>query len=126
MRLKNKNAIITGSANGIGKAIAELFAKEGANVIVADIEEDAGLSTAENINKESGNAKYIKVDTSDIASVQNMVQSGSNMVQNRAKNMVQTLFKWSSNCGSNVAQNRSMCGLKLSNLPVCNCMIFPV
>ena len=75
MRLKNKNAIITGSANGIGKAIAELFAKEGANVIVADIEEDAGLSTAENINKESGNAKYIKVDTSDIASVQNMVQS---------------------------------------------------
>ena len=75
MRLKNKNAIITGSANGIGKAIAELFAKEGANVIVADIEEDAGLNTAENINKESGNAKYIKVDTSDTASVQNMVQS---------------------------------------------------
>ena len=43
MRLKNKNVIVTGSGNGIGRAIAEIFAKEGANVIVADIEEDSGL-----------------------------------------------------------------------------------
>ena len=75
MRLKNKNAVITGSANGIGKAIAELFAKEGANIVVADIEEKAGLKTVENINNEGGNATYIKVDTSDMNSVQNMVEN---------------------------------------------------
>ncbi|MEC7838094.1 MAG: SDR family oxidoreductase [Chloroflexota bacterium] len=75
MRLKNKNAVITGSANGIGKAIAELFAKEGANIVVADIEDKAGLKTVENINNEGGNATYIKVDTSDMNSVQNMVEN---------------------------------------------------
>ena len=51
MRLKDKNAIITGSGNGIGKATAELFAKEGANVVVADIEEDSAKETVENIKK---------------------------------------------------------------------------
>jgi len=74
MRLKNKNVIVTGSGNGIGRAIAEIFAKEGANIIVADIEEDSGLQTVENITNAFGNAKYINVDTSDISSVQNMVQ----------------------------------------------------
>ena len=39
MRLENRNAIVTGSGNGIGRAIAILFAKEGANVIVADIDD---------------------------------------------------------------------------------------
>ena len=74
MRLKNKNVIVTGSGNGIGRAIAEIFAKEGANIIVADIEEDSGLETVRNITKASGNAKYVKVDTSDIDSVQSMVK----------------------------------------------------
>lgn len=37
MKLQNKVAVITGAASGMGKAIAELFAKEGANVIVADL-----------------------------------------------------------------------------------------
>ena len=73
MRLKDKNAIITGSGNGIGKATAELFAKEGANVIVADIEEDSAKETVENIKKSGGEADFIKVDTSDLDSVERMV-----------------------------------------------------
>jgi|TARA_B110000263_G_scaffold211288_1_gene194173 NAD(P)-dependent dehydrogenase (short-subunit alcohol dehydrogenase family) len=74
MRLKNKNAIITGSGNGIGRAIAILFAKEGANVTVADIEEDSGHKTVDLINKDGGKAVYIKVDTSKIDSVQKMIK----------------------------------------------------
>ena len=73
MRLKDKNAIITGSGNGIGKATAELFAKEGANVVVADIEEDSAKETVENIKKSGGEADFIKVDTSDLDSVERMV-----------------------------------------------------
>ena len=42
MRLKDKAAIVTGAAHGIGRAIAELYAEEGAAVLLADIDETAG------------------------------------------------------------------------------------
>ncbi|GIT59989.1 MAG: hypothetical protein Ct9H300mP19_19370 [Dehalococcoidia bacterium] len=45
--MKGKNAIVTGSGNGIGRAIALRFAAEGANVTVAEIEEDSGRETVE-------------------------------------------------------------------------------
>ena len=41
-RLKNKVAIVSGGANGIGRAVCSRFVKEGARVIVADLKEDAG------------------------------------------------------------------------------------
>ena len=50
MRLNNRTAIVTGSGNGIGRATAILFAKEGANVIVAEIEEDTGNETVETVS----------------------------------------------------------------------------
>ena len=75
MRLRNRNAIVTGGGNGIGRAIACLFAEEGANVVVADIEEDAGKETVDLINSNNGNSFYIPVDTSNEESVKNMVKN---------------------------------------------------
>ena len=75
MRLTNKNAIITGSGNGIGRAIAILFAKEGANITVADIEEESGKETVDLITKSGGRAVYLKVDTSKIDSVKEMINN---------------------------------------------------
>lgn len=61
-RLENKVALITGSARGIGKAIAELFASEGANVIVSDINDSLGNQTVNEIN--SSNCEYKHLDVS--------------------------------------------------------------
>jgi NAD(P)-dependent dehydrogenase (short-subunit alcohol dehydrogenase family) len=62
--LENKVAIITGAGSGIGKATAELFAKEGAKVVISDINESHGNSAVEEIKKNGGEAFFIKADSS--------------------------------------------------------------
>ncbi len=62
--LENKVAIVTGGGSGIGKAIAVLYAREGAKVIVADIDEKDGMETAEQIKSMGGQASFVKADSS--------------------------------------------------------------
>ena len=62
--LEGKVAIITGAGSGIGKAAAELFAKEGAKVVVSDINEANGKSAVDEIKKNGGEAFFIKADSS--------------------------------------------------------------
>ncbi len=67
-------AIITGAARGIGKAIAERLARDGFSTVIADIDEQAALDTAQQIAKSSGGAsKGIRVNVSDPDSVDRMV-----------------------------------------------------
>ena len=64
MLLKDKVAIITGGGSGIGEATAKLFAAEGANVIIADIDEVSG----ERVNNEIGlSANFMKLPKNIIA-----------------------------------------------------------
>lgn len=72
MRLNNKVVIITGAGSGIGRKTATLFSKEGAKVVVADIDEKAGNETVENIRKMlednpgcTGDAFFARLDVSD-------------------------------------------------------------
>ncbi len=74
MRLKNKVAIITGAASGIGKAAAILFAENGANVVVADINRTGGNRTVDTIRDTGGEASYIPVDVTIADDSQRMVQ----------------------------------------------------
>lgn len=64
MRLANKVAIITGSAGGMGKTAAEVFAHEGASVVVTDIAAQQGEETARAIREEGGQAIFVKADVS--------------------------------------------------------------
>jgi 3(or 17)beta-hydroxysteroid dehydrogenase len=61
-RVKDKVVIITGAASGLGRAQAMLLAKEGAKVIVADIDEIKGKKVVEEIQTEGGKAIFIKHD----------------------------------------------------------------
>ena len=71
--LQDKVALITGAASGIGRATAELFAKQGARVVVADINETEAEETVENIRRASGDALPLKADVGRMESVKAMV-----------------------------------------------------
>ncbi|CAM4349291.1 Glucose 1-dehydrogenase [Bordetella tumbae] len=64
MRLKNKIAIITGAANGMGEAEARLFAQEGATVVLSDIDDVRGELVAGQIRLDGGQATFFKADVS--------------------------------------------------------------
>ncbi len=65
MHLKNKVAIVTGAASGIGRAIAEKFAHEGATVVIADIDENRAKATADEIQKNKHEAMGVGMDVTN-------------------------------------------------------------
>jgi NAD(P)-dependent dehydrogenase (short-subunit alcohol dehydrogenase family) len=73
-RLENKVAIVSGAANGIGRAIAELFAEEGAWVLVTDMDGAAAKTVASEICGKGGKADSARVDIRDANEIQNAVK----------------------------------------------------
>ena len=78
MRLMNKVALITGAGNGIGKAAAHIFAREGAKVVVVDIDEAAGQAVVEQIKSNDGKAFFVRADVSKAADCEAMVEQTEN------------------------------------------------
>ena len=74
-KLSGQVAIITGAASGIGRSTAELFAQEGAKVIVADVNEALGQETADQIEANGGTARFITTDVGSADSVQTLVKT---------------------------------------------------
>jgi NAD(P)-dependent dehydrogenase (short-subunit alcohol dehydrogenase family) len=74
MRLNNKVAIITGGASGIGRASAIMFAKEGAKVVVSDINDVGGEETVNNIKSNNGDAIYIHTDVAIGSEIEHLIK----------------------------------------------------
>jgi len=72
MKLEGKVAIVTGAASGMGKAIAELFAKEGAKVVVSDYNEAGAKNVAEAIVTAGGNAISNRCNVAELADIENL------------------------------------------------------
>lgn len=81
MRLKDKVAIVTGSASGIGKGIALAMAKEGAHVAIVDINEEKGRETLQELNQHTEGSLFIR----DISQEENVAQIVKEVVQQFGK-----------------------------------------
>jgi len=74
MQLVDKVALITGGASGIGRATALLFAREGATVVIADLNAQAGRAVVNDITQAGGRAYFESTDVSDAAECQRVVE----------------------------------------------------
>jgi 3-oxoacyl-[acyl-carrier protein] reductase len=75
MQLAGQVAIVTGGGHGIGRAIAKRFAQEGAAVVIADLNEETGQATCQEIVDSGGQALFVATQVADRASVQAMVDA---------------------------------------------------
>lgn len=114
MRLKDKVAIITGGSQGIGEGIARTFGKEGAKVVIADVNDELGGQVIQKLNKEDIDALFVKTDVSSEEDVKNLVDTASehfggidllvnNAAVNVRKSAVDTSFEeWQKVIGVNL------------------------
>jgi NAD(P)-dependent dehydrogenase (short-subunit alcohol dehydrogenase family) len=74
-RLQGKTALVTGAGSGIGKAISVVFGREGTRVMASDINEEAAMATAAQIEDAGGEARSLRTDTTSEEDVQAAVQA---------------------------------------------------
>jgi len=113
MRLKDKVAVVTGAGSGIGRATAELFAEEGAKVVVADVDPKGGEETTQAIQAKGGTARFVRADISREDDARGISESAVGafgrldiLVNNAAtfvlKGFAATVEDWRQSLGTNV------------------------
>ena len=83
LRLEGKHAVVSGGAAGAGGAASEVFAREGANVVIVDIQEEAGLTLVEKIREAGGKASFVRADVSLNDEVDEAIDKANRLFDNR-------------------------------------------
>jgi len=78
MRLEGRVAVVTGAASGMGKAIAELYAREGASVVVSDLNIEGAEAVAAGIKTNGGKAIAVKTNVADLDDINTMIDTAVN------------------------------------------------
>lgn len=73
MRLKSKRVVVTGGSSGIGRAVCELFSREGAKLVMGDVDESGGVATMASVEKDGGQAIFRKTDVSQESDVRSLI-----------------------------------------------------
>ena len=76
MRLENKVALITGAGGGMGRLASQVFAREGARVVLADVSQEAGEAAAAEIGRAGGRAVFVQADVARERDVERLVRRG--------------------------------------------------
>ncbi|HYB92070.1 MAG TPA: SDR family NAD(P)-dependent oxidoreductase, partial [Candidatus Binataceae bacterium] len=75
MEIKGKTAVVTGAASGIGRATSQRLAREGASVVVADIDEAGGAETVKLIEAAGGRAHFVRTDVTSESEARRMLET---------------------------------------------------
>ena len=94
MEFVGQTAIVTGAARGFGRAITRRLARDGARVVVADINLPGAEETAALIKKDGGEALAVHTDVASAASVENMVKAALSQFGNRVDILVNNAAIW--------------------------------
>lgn len=76
--LQGKVALVTGGASGIGRKVAEFYARDGARVVVSDVDQEGGKETVELIKSAGGQAVFVEADVSQPTACENLVSAAVN------------------------------------------------
>lgn len=128
MRLPSKRVVVTGGASGIGRAICELFAREGASIVIGDLDVAGGQETVARIVNAGGKADFLATDVSQETDVKRLIDhaaaslGGIDIVMNNAAAFVfgkvedVTMADWEKVMGVNVIGSANMVRFALPHL----------
>lgn len=97
MRLQDKRAVVTGGANGIGRATAAVFAREGARVVIADLDRAGGTQAVSAIRERGHEAEFLTADMTDPDAVAGLVD--------QACSLLGGIDVWVSNAGTSLTED---------------------
>ncbi|WHZ02124.1 glucose 1-dehydrogenase [Neobacillus sp. YX16] len=100
MSFTNKVVVVTGGANGIGRGVVSAFAKKGAQVLIADVDENAGKETESELKQEGFDVLFVQTDVRIPSDISNLMKTAKNtfgrvdvLINNAGKGLFKSLYE---------------------------------